>query len=334
MLGAHKDVAMDGTRDRNIFGAFALMIGDDIVRASSSRAPATLLLVAAVRRVRKPGAKFDYLPVLEGPQGGGKSSLVSILAGEWGGESLSLAATDKETIEQTRGQWIIEVPELSGLSTPRGLEHVKALVSRCVDRARPAYGRITETVQRQWVPVATTNESNYLSDPTGNRRFLPIPISQVDFAALRKNRDQLFAEAAMLERNYGPLVLPVARLKELAAMQGSREAPDAVQELLETRFSDRTGFVPSKDVWRVVGYNDGHLPRGRDSKHIAAQMVRLGYQGGVRRRMPDGLKVSGFQRWSDPSRPAPLISINYTTGIPVGELLNYSDAVAAGDLLN
>ncbi len=83
MLGAHKDVAMDGTRDRNIFGAFALMIGDDIVRASSSRAPESGPAASALALLaHKPGLSIRMLAVGVGLSHAGAVRLVDRLASE------------------------------------------------------------------------------------------------------------------------------------------------------------------------------------------------------------------------------------------------------------
>ena len=261
--------------------------------AALTRAAATLLLVAAVRRVRKPGAKFDYLPVLEGPQGGGKTSLVSILAGEWGGESLSLAATDKEIIEQTSGVWIAEVAELSGMSRAES-SHIKAALTRKKDKARAAYARLSQTVLRQFIAVATTNDTRYLTDPTGNRRYLPIRVEGVRFADLIRDRDQLFAEASVLERAYGPLVLPKPVQAELEAAQQSREVVDPVREVLEPLYGPGgPGWVPCEQIWRQLGYDGGRQPARSDAVRASAVMGALGFE---HRRAPRSV-AGGGQPW-------------------------------------
>ena len=69
-----------------------------------------------MRRVRQPGCKLDNLLTLEGPQYAGKSTLALVLASaEWFSDSLHIGTDPKETIEQTAGKWILELPELAGL---------------------------------------------------------------------------------------------------------------------------------------------------------------------------------------------------------------------------
>ena len=108
------------------------------------RAVGALMLIAGVRRIRKPGCKFDEMLVLEQPnQGTDKSSALAVLAvnDDWFCDDLPLNTDSKGVIEALRGRWIIEVAELSGMRKAE-VEHVKSLLSRRIDRARMAYGRL------------------------------------------------------------------------------------------------------------------------------------------------------------------------------------------------
>jgi predicted P-loop ATPase len=137
-----------------------------------------LWLVAAVRRIREPGCKFDEMLVLESPtQGLDKSSALAALAvkDDWFTDQLPLNADDKKVIETLAGRWIVEAAEL------------KAFLSQRIDRARMSYGRLVTEVPRQCVIVGTTNDDAYLRDSTGNRRFWPVKIDRFDLAALRRD---------------------------------------------------------------------------------------------------------------------------------------------------
>ena len=139
------------------------------------RAVTRKTLCAAVRRVQEPGVKFDTMLVLNGPQGIGKSTLISRLAGEWFSDSLNLSDTkDKTAAEKLQGYWILEIGELAGLRKAE-VETLRSFLSRQNDIYRAAFGRRATPHPRQCIFFGTTNaESGYLRDTTGNRRFWPV----------------------------------------------------------------------------------------------------------------------------------------------------------------
>jgi predicted P-loop ATPase len=164
------------------------------------RAVGRLALIAAVRRIRQPGCVVDEMPVLvdERP-GSDKSSALRALCPDpaWFTDSLPLGGGDKEAIERLVGKWIVEASEPAGLR--RGdIERMKAFLSRQVDPARRAYGRFRTEVPRQCVFFGTTNEPVFLKD-SENRRYWPVRAGRFDAAAIARDRDQLWAEAAAAE---------------------------------------------------------------------------------------------------------------------------------------
>ena len=111
---------------------------------------------------------------LIGEQGTGKSTFVKRLGKQWFSDTFT-TVQGKEAFEQIQGAWIIEMAELSGLRKAE-VETIKQFISKCDDMYRPAYGRVVETFKRQCVFFGTTNNKDFLRDPTGNRRFMPIDI--------------------------------------------------------------------------------------------------------------------------------------------------------------
>ena len=134
-----------------------------------TRAVTRKTLVAAVARIYKPGCKFDYMLTLRGRQGLGKSAIISKLGGQWFSDSFT-TLQGKEAYEQVMGVWIMEVGELAGMRKAEA-ETIKLYVSKQTDRFRPAYGRRTQEFPRQCIFIGTTNETQFLRDTTGNRRF-------------------------------------------------------------------------------------------------------------------------------------------------------------------
>lgn len=150
-------------------------------------------LMGMVRRVFEPGCKFDYMLVLEGPQGHSKTTVLEVLGGAWFGNT-DLHLGDKDSILGLRGIWLQEFAELDSLQRVEATRQ-KSFISRQFDSVRPPYGRRTVRCPRQVVFAGTTNQSEWNKDPTGGRRFWSIAVGAIDLARLRDQRDQLFAEA-------------------------------------------------------------------------------------------------------------------------------------------
>ena len=156
-------------------------------------------LAAAVRRVRQPGIKFDYVLVLEGDQGIGKSLCCrSLFSTEWFTDSLPPDWRGKEAPHALLGVWGVELADLEQLARNES-EVIKAFLSRQEDRFRKPYGHGFITQPRQMVFIGTTNVDDYNKDTTGGRRFWPVKCTRADHEWLTVNRDQLWAEASAKE---------------------------------------------------------------------------------------------------------------------------------------
>lgn len=191
------------------------------------------ILVAAVTRIYRPGVKFDYCVVLVGPQGVGKSYMIKKLGKEWHSDSL-MTVKGKEAYEQLQGAWIIEMAELTATKKV-DVEAVKHFISKAEDTFRVAYGRHNETFKRQCVFFGSTNDYDFLNDPTGNRRFLPITVH----SGGRKNMwvdltedevDQIWAEAKVLFEQGESLALSKEIEEKAQVIQAAHTQENPISE--------------------------------------------------------------------------------------------------------
>lgn len=212
------------------------------------RAVTRKTFAAAVARVYVPGIKFDCVPVLDGDQGIGKSTIVKdLVTSEYYSETLSLTdMDDKSGAEKLQGFWAVEIGELAGMKKA-DIEKVKAFLSTCDDKYRPSYGKVVESHPRQCIIIATVNgERGYLRDITGNRRFWIIKLHQKkqkktwDFTP--EYRAQFWAEAKEIWKSGEKLYLEGDLLEAAEAAQQSAMEVDErvgmVEEYLNTRLPD------------------------------------------------------------------------------------------------
>ena len=275
------------------------------------RAVTRKALCAAYDRVFNPGIKYDYMIVLNGDQGIGKSTLIAKLGMEWFSDSLSLSdMNDKTAAEKLQGYWILEIGELAGMKKA-DIDKVKAFVSRQDDKYRASFGRRVTPHLRQCIFFGTTNtENGYLRDITGNRRFWNVKVTgngkyqpwDLDAETIQ----MIWAEAMVLAKAGEPLYLPseleaMAKEEQVLAMEHD-EREGVVAEYLDTllpenwdelnvyqrrefirdtedptrpRGTVRRETVSNIEIWcECFGKNKEDL-RPQDSYNISAIMVRM-----------------------------------------------------------
>jgi hypothetical protein len=228
-----------------------------------NRALGRKFLIAAVRRVRQPGVKFDTMPIFESPQGKDKSKGLAVLAvrPEWFSDCMTLDLGPKEAIEQSRGVWIAELAELSGIDSPRGIRRVKTFMSRQYDRARSAYARRSQRVARQFVCAGSVNDAQYFADEE-NRRFWPVAIVKFQTEKLRRDVDKLWAEAAYWEAKDESIELPTDLREAAREEQVKREISRPLEERLGKYLNKHeSGWLLPEDVWGYLDIKIENQPR-------------------------------------------------------------------------
>ena len=261
-------------------------------------APDTLLnsaigikaMCAIVRRAKQPGCKYDQQLVIQGPQGAMKSTFCEDLAvfPDLYTDTGDLSGSIKDQMDIIQGKQIIEFPELAGYNRA-SREHNKAMLSRKVDRSRLSYARYATDAPRRSVPIATTNEDAFLSDPTGERRTWHFNMSRYERDAFLRDKDQLYAEAVVREPNE-KLWLDTADLKAAHdAMVATAKAPDELVDQL-------AGLIG--EVWDINGEKEERvnvidiLAKLGLSKFDTLRLHNFG------RRVADAMKTLGWRKAS------------------------------------
>jgi len=237
-----------------------------------------LWLMGAVRRGLHPGCKFDYVLILEGEQGLGKSSVLNILGGQWGMDS-PISFTHKDSFEALSGIWIVEIPELDAFSKADSTTS-KSFFTRAKDRYRLPYAKRTADFPRTCVFAGTTNEGEFYRDSTGNRRYWAVTVRNVDREALARDRDQLFAEAvAWIER--GEPAWPIAEQERelVEPEQRRRMVFDPWIMMLGEWLTGRTGPVTMSAILiDGLKLDPGKVDDNRMAMRVGRAMRKLGYR--------------------------------------------------------
>ena len=250
-------------------------------------------MISAAARVFEPGCRADHTLILEGAQGIGKSTTFQILGGDFYSDDIAELGT-KDAQLATAGVWIVELPELDAMSRAE-VSKVKAFLSRKEDHFRPPYERHQGWFPRQCVFGGSVNQSQYLKDETGGRRFWPLKCGPVELARLRQDRDQLWAEAVARYRKGEPWWLNTTELTQIACeQQNERYQPhpwDSVIERWVTKDRLTSTDPPEVTTANVLQYainkDKGHWER-RDEIQVGISLNRLGWFATLRPRNADG----------------------------------------------
>lgn len=226
-----------------------------------SRAVSRMTILGGVTRIFEPGHKFDFVTILQGLQGKRKSTFIRVLARNWFAELHGDFADRKGMVEQMQGAWVLELPELSSFGKAE-IEEIKAFVSAGFDKVRLAYARRAQVFQRQCIFLGSTNQSEFLKDPTGARRFWPIKceVGEIDTAGLRDEVDQIWAEAVAAYRQmradqpFGELPLYLA--DEEARLEAERIQEDRRVESAEDAIAGRITAWLSEPIKDETGFDD------------------------------------------------------------------------------
>lgn len=250
-------------------------------------------LVSAVARIMRPGCKADCLLQLHGAQGIGKGTALETLAVKprWFSDEVRDIG-GKEAAIGLAGRWIVEFAELDAF-TGKSAETKKAFISRTVDRFRPHYGRAVTDNPRQCVFAATTNRQETLDDASGNRRFWPVTCEKIDIAALKRDRDQLWAEAKARFDQGETWWMDTAESQRWASeAQEEHYEPDYFEDELAAFLTGKTETTSKEVICQVLDIEPSKVDR-KVQKRVANMLQHLGWE---RFRKRNGVDLSWAYR--------------------------------------
>lgn len=255
-------------------------------------------IIAMVARIFRPGCKFDYMLVLEGKQGQGKSSFFRILADPWFSETPFDIGTNEGNMA-IQGVWLQEMPEMGMFSRSEDTAF-KSFLAIAKDKFRRPYDRRPVEAPRVCLFGGTTNLDEYLKDQTGNRRIWPVRCAEVDTVYLRENREQLFAEAIVAfkagERFYPT---PDEEAAYFEPEQRARLSMDGWEELISLYVYDilnqGCNFFTIVDLLlNACKVEKSKIDEAnRMSMRVGRIMVRMGW---IKMRQPSGRRYWGYAR--------------------------------------
>lgn len=231
--------------------------------------------MSACARVFEPGCKQDYILVLEGEQGDHKTEALRILGGQWYSDASQNDLKDKEAAMKLFGSWIQAFDEGS-IFARADARDMKEFTTKPYDDYIPKFSNRKSRFLRQCVFAMTTNDFQYLSDPTGNRRYHPIMCGNIDLEKFTADRDQLWAEAyhryKQKERRY-PTKEEEERL--IVPEQEKRRRPEAFEEKLEEKLAG-LNKVTIEQAIEMLDFKG--TPNQIDRRNIVSSLRALGWK--------------------------------------------------------
>lgn len=252
-----------------------------------SREVSRLIFAGGINRLYNPGCKFDDIPVLIGTrQGEGKSTLVQWLALNDAYYAITKNMSgDQKSIEAIQGAWIVEISELAAFKNT-DIESLKAFCTRTFDKYRLPYDKNTSVFPRRCVFVGTTNNRQFLSDKTGNRRFYPVEVHSDGYnlfdheSKVREYIMQCWAEArerykaGKMQPVADPALVEVYREKQAEAMEDDWRVGMIEQYLQRKCGGDR---VCVKELFDNALFPDdpNRQPTFKESREVGEIMDRM-----------------------------------------------------------
>ena len=143
----------------------------------------------------------SIVPLLISSQGDGKSTFCQNLLPKelrWGYLANLDVNEKKQTLQAMHNFLLINLDEFNQISPKIQEGFLKNVIQLPSVKMKRPYGKHVEDFKRMASFIATTNEVNVLSDPTGNRRFICVQLKAPINTKYKPNYEALYSQAYQL----------------------------------------------------------------------------------------------------------------------------------------
>jgi predicted P-loop ATPase len=254
-------------------------------------------LIATVARVMNPGCKVDTALILQGEQGTGKSTFFRVLAGDdWFCDDMG-SVSDKDQVLKMQQSLITEWAELENIFSKSDISKVKGFLSSSTDKIRLPYGARTKSMPRMGTIVGTTNKLDVLRDPTGDRRFWLIPITQkIPIDLLKQERNAIWGAVVEAYKNGETWYLNSAEQKQSTANNETFSATSPWLDDIEN-FLEGKATVTTDELLNLMGISKDNLSQvKRAQSEISDVMTKLKWVKVENLKDDNGNRKRGYKR--------------------------------------
>lgn len=250
-------------------------------------------LIAAVARAYQPGCKHDNICILQGEQGALKSTFFEVLAGK---EFFTddLTGNEKDEALKLSRYWMLEHSEFESVYRTKEVSQLKAFLSRKTDSIRPPYATDVEEMPRPSIFVGSTNKSEFLKDPTGERRYwvIPVKVKKIDIQKLKTERDLIWS-AAVTAYNAGEQWHLTKEEEELLrTANGEFRVSDCWEDAIADYVTGREYVTVNELLTNVLNFELKENKDTRVETRVADCLKKLGWK-----KAPTQRRINGKPRW-------------------------------------
>lgn len=220
------------------------------------------MLGAVAAAFSEDGVSLPGVLVFQGVQGVGKTawfkSLVPSTHHNLIKDGVTLDPRNKDSVIGATNHWLVELGELDGTFNRSDLAALKAFITKNADYYRVAYGRAESTASRNTAFFGSVNNTQYLVDETGNRRWWSISIKEINYNH-GMNMQQVWAEFKSLLDTGESYYLTKEESELLTAENELFETIDPMEEMILNKFrwneTERNLRLTAAEVLATIGFD-------------------------------------------------------------------------------